>query len=72
MSLLELFYHVDVFCQSFLPEWNQQLRAWTARPTPTGTASDERTDDHRHLFPSHAVSHLQDLVSRLCAGPSAP
>jgi hypothetical protein len=27
MSLLELFCHVDTFCQSFLPHWNQKLRA---------------------------------------------
>ncbi len=27
MSLLELFCHVDTFCQSFLPEWDRQLRA---------------------------------------------
>lgn len=27
MSLLELFCHVDAFCQLFLPEWDRQLRA---------------------------------------------
>lgn len=27
MSLLELFCHVDAFCQTFLPQWDQQLRA---------------------------------------------
>ena len=27
MSLLELFYHVDTFCQAFLPHWDQTLRA---------------------------------------------
>lgn len=27
MSLLELFCHVDTFCQSFLPTWEQELRA---------------------------------------------
>ncbi len=26
MSFLELFYHVDTFCQTFLPQWEQQLR----------------------------------------------
>lgn len=26
MSLLELFCHVDAFCQHFLPQWDQQLR----------------------------------------------
>ena len=26
MSLLELFYHVDTFCHSFLPQWDRQLR----------------------------------------------
>ena len=26
MSLLELFCHVDTFCQSFLPHWDQELR----------------------------------------------
>jgi len=27
MSLLQLFYHVDTFCQTFLPQWDQELRA---------------------------------------------
>ena len=27
MSLLELFCHVDAFCQTFLPQWEQELRA---------------------------------------------
>lgn len=27
MSLLELFYDVDTFCQAFLPHWHQELRA---------------------------------------------
>ena len=27
MSLLELFCYVDTFCQAFLPQWNQQVRA---------------------------------------------
>ena len=27
MSLLELFCHVDTFCQAFVPHWDQQLRA---------------------------------------------
>lgn len=27
MSLLELFCHVDAFCEQFLPQWDQQLRA---------------------------------------------
>lgn len=27
MSLLELFYHVDTFCQHFLPQWQQMQRA---------------------------------------------
>jgi len=26
MSLLELFCHVDDFCQTFLPHWEQSLR----------------------------------------------
>lgn len=26
MSLLELFCHVDTFCQAFLPQWDQELR----------------------------------------------
>lgn len=31
MSLLELFYHVDSFCQSFLPQWDRQLRIYGQR-----------------------------------------
>jgi transposase len=31
MSLLELFYHVDTFCQSFLPQWEQELRVHKQR-----------------------------------------
>ena len=27
MSLLELYCHVDTFCHTFLPQWDQQLRA---------------------------------------------
>lgn len=31
MSLLELFCHVDTFCQTFLPTWEQELRAHRQR-----------------------------------------
>ena len=31
MSLLELFCHVDEFCQQFLPEWDHHLRAHSQR-----------------------------------------
>ncbi len=31
MSLLELYCHVDAFCQVFLPHWDQQLRAHRQR-----------------------------------------
>ena len=27
MSGLELFCHVDAFCETFLPQWDHQLRA---------------------------------------------
>lgn len=72
MSLLELFCHVDTFCQTFLPHWDQQLRAHgqRARRRTGHLAMSEvmtiviyfhqmRFRDFKTYYLSYVLGHLQ-------------
>ena len=72
MSLVELFCHVDDFCQSFRPTWDHQLLSSGGKdPAPGQAAQSERNDDNRDPFSSVELSHLQSLLPGACSGTPA-
>lgn len=72
MSLLELYYHVDTFCQAFLPHWEQHLRqhGQRTRQRPGQLAMSElitilihfhqlRFRDFKTYYLAYVLGHLQ-------------
>lgn len=77
MSLLKLFYHVDTFCQTFLPQWEHQLRQQDQRmcPRPSQLVMSElitiliyshhmRFRDFKTSYLAYVLGHLQREFSQ--------
>lgn len=77
MSLLELFCHVDAFCQTFVPHWDQQLRlhGQRARQRPGQLALSEimtivvhfhqvRFRDFKTYYVVYVLGHLRPEFPR--------
>ena len=67
MNLVELFCHVDDFCQAFERQWiGHQLTAGRRRRRRAGRLSFERDYDAVDLVPSVPLSEFQSLLPASC------